>query len=362
MVFGKESKVLLIPSQAIGRQLQELSLDFEVDRRMEYRPKRREPVFSAQETDEVNCLILHVKKATTKLLLGIIKMILIETFMLNAIYSGNISTMVPKQDLFGGTLSIVRPMAYLEKNEVCEIAAGFKLEVVKNLCPLSDDTRREKVRSLLADALSTMNRRPRTHCSQRCQMYEKIIYYENPCRMSPLFAASGSSGRPHYSAVQKTSNSHLLQAVSAVIAGLDVRKSPPANANPIYRKIAEITGCEDPYYEKKRASNQQAMKIVPGLRQEIQGTDHELASAVRFAIAGNIIDYGASRHLILKRLWSAAVSTKLAVDHFSQFSDAIMRLKKGSKILYLTDNCGEIVYDSLLIEYLYQRVLILLLQ
>jgi tRNA 2-thiocytidine biosynthesis protein TtcA len=74
---------------------------------------------------------------------------LIETFFLNTIYSGNISTMVPRQDLFGGSLSLVRPMAYLEKHEVREIAAELGLVPVKNLCPLSEDTRREKVRTLL---------------------------------------------------------------------------------------------------------------------------------------------------------------------------------------------------------------------
>jgi tRNA 2-thiocytidine biosynthesis protein TtcA len=86
--------------------------------------------------------------------------------MLNAIYSGNISTMVPKQVLFGGTLSIVRPMAYLEKHEVCQIAADLQLEAVKNLCPLSEDTRREKVRSLL-----------------------ETLYQEEPCAKNSLFAA-----------------------------------------------------------------------------------------------------------------------------------------------------------------------------
>jgi tRNA 2-thiocytidine biosynthesis protein TtcA len=86
--------------------------------------------------------------------------------MLNAIYSGNISTMMPKQQLFGGTLSLIRPMAYLEKQEVCEIAAGLQLEAVKNLCPLSADTRREKVRRLL-----------------------QTLYRDEPAARSSLFAA-----------------------------------------------------------------------------------------------------------------------------------------------------------------------------
>jgi hypothetical protein len=147
----------------------------------------------------------------------------------------------------------------------------------------------------------------------------------------------------------------VLQAVSSVIAGLDVQKSPPANARAVYDKIAEITGCEDPYADHKRLSNQQALKILSGLRQEIQGSDDELLSAVRFAIAGNIIDYGASEHFNIEAALERSRSERLAVDHYHQFSETVMRLKKGGKVLYLADNCGEIVYDSLLIEYLYQR-------
>jgi len=147
----------------------------------------------------------------------------------------------------------------------------------------------------------------------------------------------------------------ILQDVSSIITKLDIAKSPPANARPIYQKIAEITGCEDPYYQKKIESNEQAMKIVSGLRQEIKGTDQELSSAVRFAIAGNIIDYGAFETFDIASALKHCRSASLGVDHFQQFSDAIAQLTKGSKILYLADNCGEIVYDSLLLEYLYEH-------
>lgn len=147
----------------------------------------------------------------------------------------------------------------------------------------------------------------------------------------------------------------ILQAVSAVIAEMDVEKSPPANARPIYQRIAEISGIEDPYYEKKSASNAQALKIVPGLRQEIRHTDEELSAAVRFAIAGNIIDYGALETFDVAAALQRSRTSRPAVDHLGQFHLAINRLPEGSSILYLTDNCGEIVYDSLLVEYLHRR-------
>ena len=147
----------------------------------------------------------------------------------------------------------------------------------------------------------------------------------------------------------------ILQTVSGLISKLDVAKSPPANAYSLYRSIAEISGCEDPYFRKKKQANQQALKIAPGLRQEIRGTDHELWSAVRIAIAGNIIDYGAFETFDIEAALERSRSEKLAVDHFAEFARALSRLAKGSKLLYLTDNCGEIVYDSLLIEYLSRK-------
>lgn len=79
---------------------------------------------------------------------------LLETLFLNMIYSGNISTMVPKQALFEGKLHIIRPMAYLEKNEVRKLADEAQVVAVKSYCPLEKDTQRATVRGLLADIYS----------------------------------------------------------------------------------------------------------------------------------------------------------------------------------------------------------------
>ncbi len=148
---------------------------------------------------------------------------------------------------------------------------------------------------------------------------------------------------------------HIVQTVCSLMAEMDVKKSPPANAATIYREIAQITGCEDPYYNKKIENNEQALKIVSCLRQEIRGKDQELSSAVRFAIAGNIIDYGAFEKFDIAAALEHSRTAQLAVDHFAYFTEELNSLKKGSTLLYLADNCGEIVYDSLLIENLYHQ-------
>ncbi len=163
--FWKRKTGAADPSEAIGKQLRQFSLDFEGVEEWRINEADRTCFFCSRNRRS-QLFDIARKKGYNKVAMGHHKDDLIETFMLNAMYSGNISTMVPKQDLFGGTLSIVRPLAYLEKHEVCEIAAGFDLEVVKNLCPLSDDTRREKVRKVL-----------------------QALYQDEPAAKSSLFAA-----------------------------------------------------------------------------------------------------------------------------------------------------------------------------
>jgi tRNA 2-thiocytidine biosynthesis protein TtcA len=89
------------------------------------------------------------EKGFSKLALGHHRDDLIETFMINALYSGNISTMVPRQDLFEGRLSLIRILAYLDKSEIIEISRLIDLEPVDSYCPIGEDSRRETVRLLL---------------------------------------------------------------------------------------------------------------------------------------------------------------------------------------------------------------------
>jgi tRNA 2-thiocytidine biosynthesis protein TtcA len=85
----------------------------------------------------------------TKIAMGHHKEDIIETFFLNMMYGGNLSTMVPRQDLFAGKLSLIRPMSYLEKAAIREIAAELGVNPVGNPCPLSEKSKRQEIRDLL---------------------------------------------------------------------------------------------------------------------------------------------------------------------------------------------------------------------
>lgn len=87
----------------------------------------------------------------TRLALGHHRDDLVETLMLNLLYSGNISTMVPRQDVFGGRLALIRPLAYLQRSELEELARELGLTPQPSCCPVGEETRRRAVRSLLDD-------------------------------------------------------------------------------------------------------------------------------------------------------------------------------------------------------------------
>lgn len=86
---------------------------------------------------------------SNKLALGHHRDDIIETFALNLLFGGNISTMVPRQDLFAGRLALIRPLSFVAKSGIEMIAELYGIKPVRTSCPLSGDTRRLQVRRML---------------------------------------------------------------------------------------------------------------------------------------------------------------------------------------------------------------------
>jgi tRNA 2-thiocytidine biosynthesis protein TtcA len=74
---------------------------------------------------------------------------IIETFLLNVFFSREISTMVPRQEIFSGRYQILRPMAYLEERLIKKFAREHELPVRAENCPTSRTSHRRKVKVML---------------------------------------------------------------------------------------------------------------------------------------------------------------------------------------------------------------------
>ena len=148
--FWSPEQVSARPAETIGAQMEIFGVDFSVEKGR-VSGQERLSCFSCARQRRNQLFDLAREGGYTKIALGHHKDDLVETLFLNMLYSGNISTMVPRQDLFGGKLSLIRPLAYLEKSEIRGIADKLGIRPVDNLCPLAGDTRREEVRRILAD-------------------------------------------------------------------------------------------------------------------------------------------------------------------------------------------------------------------
>ncbi len=138
------------PAVKIGRELARLGVQFTVEQARESFEIKERTCFLCARSRRSQLFEYARNHGFNKIALGHHKDDLVETLFLNLLYSGNISTMVPRQELFGGKLSIIRPLAYVEKDEVWQIAEKLALNPIENLCPLAGGTRRENVREILA--------------------------------------------------------------------------------------------------------------------------------------------------------------------------------------------------------------------
>lgn len=142
----------------------------------------------------------------------------------------------------------------------------------------------------------------------------------------------------------------ILNRVLELLTGLQLEVAPPEIAQSAHRLIRRISGNPDPYAKIKRESNQYALQFLPELRAVVKKAEEPLNMAVRIAIAGNIVDYGANNgdFDLEEELRSAAEST-FGVDHYEHFKTDVLQAKS---ILYLGDNAGEIVFDMMMVELL----------
>lgn len=74
---------------------------------------------------------------------------ILETFMMNMVYHGNMSTMPPRLEIFNGDIDIIRPLAYLSEKEVIWYKNLKNFQISENKCPHKDQSKRKEVKELL---------------------------------------------------------------------------------------------------------------------------------------------------------------------------------------------------------------------
>ncbi len=139
----------------------------------------------------------------------------------------------------------------------------------------------------------------------------------------------------------------LINEVGMMLKDIPLTNTPPETGEVIFKRVREISGVDDPLAEKKKRSTQEVLKIYPQFKQMVTSSDDPLMTAIRLAIAGNVIDFGISDDYDIEKEIQETLSKEFEICDIKAFRSA---LERAQNILYIGDNAGESVFDRLLIE------------
>ncbi len=138
-----------------------------------------------------------------------------------------------------------------------------------------------------------------------------------------------------------------MRSVLTFLAKADYRKSPPALGREMHRVIRSALNNPDPYKDIKEKYNKMMLDRWSKFRDMVDNSEDPFDTALRLAMAGNVIDFGSRNQLNIMDTIDRVIHADPAIDD----SRSLRRdLERAQSVLYVGDNCGEIVLDKLFIE------------
>ena len=143
-----------------------------------------------------------------------------------------------------------------------------------------------------------------------------------------------------------------MRKICEIIAATDLEnEAPPLVDARIIRLRRDLLGVEDDFTAIKHSFNQLLLGLYDRLRARIDGAEDPLYAAIQLSMAGNYIDFGVLRDVDpdeLLRLLDDAAEKHVDRSEYEQLREDLAQ--PDGELVFIHDNCGEIVLDRLLIE------------
>ena len=141
-----------------------------------------------------------------------------------------------------------------------------------------------------------------------------------------------------------------MQKVLKILAEAPAKYGAPIIVRTIQQLQEEMLGIKQEYAQIKKHYNALMMQYEEQVLEHIVQSEDPIKTGIQYAMIGNYIDFGA-RITVTEEHLTELLNTpeRFEVDQ-KQYEELTMELEKAKKLVYLTDNCGEIVMDKLLIK------------
>lgn len=141
-----------------------------------------------------------------------------------------------------------------------------------------------------------------------------------------------------------------IQKVLRIVAEAPKSTSAPVLVRSMYDIQKEMFGIYTDYTEVKSYFNKMMLGMEEKLRNGICNSKEPLRRAIQYAMIGNYIDFAALKNVdeaaLMKFLDKA---DEINVDD-TELDNLKQELEQGGELVYLLDNCGEIVTDKLMMR------------
>ena len=145
----------------------------------------------------------------------------------------------------------------------------------------------------------------------------------------------------------------IMREVLGYLHDTNYKRSNPEVIKGTWDIITKHINNTNPYGEIKSYYNRQVINSADKIRNLINQSDDKFNVALKIAITANLIDFAASHtfdeKMLLKKI-DTINEKNMAIDDSEKL---YKKLKTARKLLYLGDNCGEIVIDKIFIEYIH---------
>lgn len=141
-----------------------------------------------------------------------------------------------------------------------------------------------------------------------------------------------------------------MQRVLKVLAEAPDRYGAPVIVRTINEIQDEMFGMKQDYAEIKKHYNQVMLNHEEQVNGKLAVSDDPVKTGIQYAMIGNYIDFGARINVNEEQLTELLNDSVRFVIDEKQYGELTEDLSNAKKLVYLTDNCGEIVMDKLLIR------------
>jgi uncharacterized protein with ATP-grasp and redox domains len=114
--------------------------------------------------------------------------------------------------------------------------------------------------------------------------------------------------------------------------------------------IKKRSGNPDPYQRLKEESNQVARDLLPLAEDFYEKANDKVVALIRIAAAANSMEFGVKGHDFNNSTFAEVFNDTLREELHGDIDEVKRRLECFGNIFYLTDNCGEAVFDLFVIE------------